>query len=285
MRFRFIYPILFFLLFLIPFLAYILVGKHQSEPTFVAISGVASFLFGLLATNTLNGRHSRLDQVVANGSTERGELTFISESLKVFPDEREEVLGYIDNYVMAELDLEVKYFHETDKQFLELFDRITALKINNEKQKEIYSRLMMALEKIEDTRKYSATLFEDRMTKSEWMILYFLIAVIYITLLFADTGGLFAVSIILLLAAIISYILIVTIKLDRMEWKVDEKIFEPYAQMLDTIGLIRYYPKQIFDDRTIKRVFKLPKGSKFRIGDLPNYPSLEKRVIDVRTIK
>jgi hypothetical protein len=284
MSFRFIYPFLFFALFVLPFGIYLIIDSEGNQSTFVAISGVASFLFGLMATFTLTGRHSRLDKIVHNASIERGEITFICESLNIFPEEKSDVLNLIDEYFMSELDLDTKYFHKTDKQFLALYDRIIKLKINNEKQKKMYDRLIMAMEKIEDTRKYTATLFEDRIAKQEWAILYFLISVIYTSLLFANTGGVVVISIILLLAAIISYLLIVTIKLDRMKWKVDEKIFEPYAQTMETIGLTRYYPKLVFDENSIKGVYRLPKGTEFRVGDLPNYPNMDKRIVQIHKV-
>lgn len=281
MSFRYIYPFLFLVLFIIPFGFYLLINDKESQSTFIAISGVASFLFGLLATYTLTGRHARLDKIVKNASIERGEITFIVESLRLFPEEKEEILKLLDEYFMAELDLEVRHFYRTDKQFLAVYDRVLKLKIKKEKQKKMFDRLVMSMEKIEDTRKYSATLYEDRIAKGEWVILYFLIAVIYISLLFANTGGVVAISVILLLAAIISYLLIVTIKLDRMKWKVDEKIFEPYAQTMETVGLMRYYPKPVFDERSIKRVYRQPKGTKFRVGDLPDYPNLNKREVKI----
>lgn len=284
MSFRFLYPFLFIILFIVPVFVYISISDKESQSTFVAISGVASFLFGLLATYTLTGRHTRLDKIIKNGSLERGELTFIGESLNLYPKEKPKIMKLIDEYFMAELDLDTKYFYKTDEAFLKVYKAITELNIGTEKQKKMYDRLIMSMEKVEDSRKYSATLFEDRIARGEWVILYFLIVVIYVSLLFANTGGYVALSVIFLLAAVISYLLIVTIKLDRMKWKVDEKVFEPYAQTMETMGLLRYYPKAVYDERSIKRIDRLPKGTKYRIGSLPNYPSLEGREIEVREV-
>lgn len=285
MSFRFIYPFLFLLLAGLPFIFFVFIKQSDSQATFIAISGVASFLFGLLATFTLTSRHSRLDNVVKNAAAERAELAFIAESLVLFPKQKQKIIDLMDEYFMAQLDLEAKYFYLTDEQFMKLYDKVLALEIKEEKQKKMYDRLIMAMEKIENNRKYSATLFEDRIAWSEWVILYFLIAVIYISLLFSNSGGLTVLAVIVVLAVIISYILVVAIKLDRMKWKVDEKIFEPYAQTMETIGLLRYYPKMVFDENSIKRINRLPKGSSYRIGETPNYPDLKGRIIKVHKVK
>lgn len=284
MSFKYVYPFLFVLLIAIPLLVFSLIGANESQTTFVAISGVASFLFGLLATYTLTGRHGRLDKIVQNAAIERGELTFIAESLNLFGKQKEPVMKHMEEYLMAELDLDTKLFHQTDESFLKFYDSILKLKIETEKQKKMYDRLLMAIEKIEDTRKSTATLFEDRIARGEWVILYFLIGVIYMSLLFANTGGVVALFVILAIAAIISYLIIVTIKLDRMRWKVDEKIFEPYAQTMETIGFMRYYPKDAFSEKSIKRVYRLEKGTKFRVGHLNNPPDLSSRTIEIHQV-
>ncbi len=285
MRFKFIYPLLFVVLLVIPLIVFFLIIEKENQATFVAISGVSSFLFGLLATYTLKDRHVRLSKITYNASVERGELVFITEGLRIFPKaQREKVMQRIDDYFMAILDFEVKDFHKSDDQFKALFREVQNLSIKEEKQKKFYDRFLMALEKIEDTRKYSATLFEDRVTRPEWFILYFLILLIYVSLLFANSGGMVAYFIIIGLACVISYLLVVSIKLDRMKWKVDEKIFEPYAQTMETVGLLRYYPKIFVDAGEITRIYRKPKGTKFRVGDLPDYPDVKTRVIEVREV-
>lgn len=285
MKLKYIYPIIFIVLVLTPLVIFMFISQSESQSTFVAISGVASFLFGLLATYTLKDRHVRLEKIVKNGAEERGEMAYIYEGLQVFPEsECKKVVEKLDQYLMPQLDLEVKYYHKTDKQFREFFDAIVALPIRTKKQKSFYDRFLVSLEKIEYTRKFSTTLFEDRVTKAEWTILYFLILLIYISLLFANTGGVFAFLIILSLACVISYLLVVSIRLDRMKWKVDEKVFEPYELIFETLGLMRYYPKGVINAGEATRLSRLPKGTKYRVGHTPNYPDVSGREIEIKEV-
>ena len=285
MKFRTAYIILFFILLIIPFGVFLFIEGDENQATFVAISGVASFLFGLLATYTLKDRHVRLGKIVENASIERGEIVFIYECMKAFPvRDQKRILLRVDEYMMAQLDLEVRYFHRTDEQFKALMDDVRDLPLKTERQGKLYDRMISAIEKIENTRKYSATLFEDRVTKTEWVILYFLILLIYTSLLFANTGGALALAVIIGLAFVISYVIVVSYKLDQMRWKIDEKIFEPYQQTLETIGLLRYYPKPLIDRHEINRLYRMPAGTKFRVGDLPDYPSLVGRTIETREL-
>ena len=64
-----------------------------------------------------------------------------------------------------------------------------------------------------------------------------------------------------------------------MKWKVDEKIFEPYEILFESIGLLRYYPKPLIDRGEITRIFKKPKGTEYRVGDTPKYPDISERII------
>ena len=99
---------MFFVILVIPLVMFLFINDKENQATFVAISAVASFLFGLLATYTLKDRHARLANIVKNGSLERGELIFIYEGLSVFSkNDKDRIIEKIDNYVMAELDLEI----------------------------------------------------------------------------------------------------------------------------------------------------------------------------------
>lgn len=283
MRFKYTFPFLFVLIVTIPLLGYLLL-ETESKETFVAISGVASFLFGLLGANTIRERQNRLDKIVLNAANERGELVFFAETMRVFEaKDRKKVMTKIDEYLMAMLDLESRHFNLTDKEYDALTATIVDLPLETEKQKKVYDRLLMGMEKIEGTREYSATLFEDRIPKAEWTVLYFLIALVYTSLLFANTGGAVALVIIVCVAAVISYLLLVAIKLDNMQWKVDEKIFEPYEQTFETLGLQRYYPKTILDSGVIYHVKQLPAGTQYRVGTTPDYPDISSRTIEVKT--
>lgn len=285
MRFKYIFPIVFILVITVPLIAFLFISKSESKETFVAISGVSSFLFGLLGANTIRERQARLDKIVQNAATERGELVFISEILEVYPKkEQTKVLEKIDQYLMAQLDLETSYFNLSDREYEDLTRAVIELPIETEKEKKLYDRLMMALEKVEGTREYSATLFEDRITKSEWSVLFFLTLLIYTSLLFANSGGLVALLIIGCLAAVISYLLVVAIKLDNMHWKVDEKIFEPYQQTFESLGLLRYYPKTVVERGVIYHLKELPKGTKYRLGDTPDYPEVKTRIVTIETL-
>jgi hypothetical protein len=283
MRFKYTFPIVFVALVTVPLVAFLFL-ETESKETFVAISGVASFLFGLLGANTIRERQARLDKIVLNAATERGELVFIAEGLQLYSKKEEKVvLDKIDAYLMASLDLETHHYNLTDREYTEVCDAIIKLNIEEEKQKKMYDRFLTAIEKIETTREYSATLFEDRIPKAEWTVLYFLIVLIYTSLLFANTGGIIAFFIIASLALVISYLLVVAIKLDKLNWKIDEKIFEPYEQTFEAIGLMRYYPKPVVDSGVIYHIKQLPSGTKYRIGDAPNYPEVKDRIIEIKT--
>lgn len=95
---------------------------------FSTISGVAAFLFGLMASYTISDRHSRLNQIVENGSIERGEIAFMADILRHFPKKHaDRVTKALDEYLMANLDYPPELFYHTDKEFEEVFEAVYAL--------------------------------------------------------------------------------------------------------------------------------------------------------------
>ncbi|MBI3983858.1 DUF4239 domain-containing protein [Candidatus Microgenomates bacterium] len=259
---------------------------NLNSEIFAAISGVASFLFGLLASFTIMDRHGRIEKITENGSGERGELDFMADLLKEFPKEkRQPIVMAMDRYLMAGLDYSTKDFYRTEKEFDYLTEIIRQLPAKTKKDDAVYAQLLSSLEKVQQTRKSTIALFEDKLPKSEWFILYFLIFLIYLSLLFLHPNSILAITIIFGLAAVIAYLLVVAMMFDDLKWRQEDKIFEPFEKTFEDLKLPRYYPSDALAHRRIKAIKQLPVGAQYRVGDTPDYPDLSTRKIETVVVR
>ena len=245
---------------------------------FAAIGGVASFLFGIIAAFTISDRHSRIENVLKNGSIERAELIMINDLSKVFSKAtQKKLIADLDNYLMAEMDYPRRDFFRTHTAFNQIAKSVINIKPKTLQQEVAYTRMLANVDTIEQSRKHTSTLFGDQMSLREWIVLYFLSAVVLLSLILIEPGSFVVLAIIGGLAISMFYVLSIIHDFDSFDWRVEDKIIEPFQKAFEELGLLRYYSSGMIADHRIKN-YKSHK--KYRVGSLQAYPDLSSRVIE-----
>lgn len=141
--------------------------------------------------------------------------------------------------------------------------------------------MLYSLQSIQKSRKRSVAHFLNKMSKSEWFILYFLSALIIISLSVGQIDSWVLVFIIFSLAAINSYMIYVANLFDQVKWRAEERIFEPYARAFESIGQMRYYPEPLLKQGTLKIPATLTEP--YRVGTIADedWPDASRRVVSI----
>jgi hypothetical protein len=145
------------------------------------------------------------------------------------------------------------------------------------RQQVAYQTTIMFMATVGTARENTINLIDDELSNLEWTVLAIMSATMLFALLMINTGSI--TSILLISAAAISTVILLILlhALDTLQWKEATHIFEPYQRTFERMGLLRYYPDSLLQE---KRVM-LPTGS-YRVGIFPHpYPDLRDKRIEV----
>ncbi len=272
------YPILGILFILVVCLA-IFYPLTKNEALASTSLGVSTFLFGVFAAFSISDRHGRINGIRENDSPERAGLESLYGIMIVFgKDVQKRVAKKIDNYLMAILDYTIWDYHKTGKEFNDLVETALSVKVKNQAQAETYNGLSFVINSILNARKQTTGLIDERMSKLEWLVLFVLGGVIVFSLLLTGTTTIQAISIVVLMTFTIMLLLVVIYRLDNLSWKEEVRIFEPYQQTFESIGLMRYYPDDLVNRNRVKK----HKGKTYRVGIFPRpYPDMSGKKVKI----
>lgn len=272
-----------FILILIAVIA-IIIAKvfnpfHVDQGVIDAILIVATFFFGIFISFAISDREKRLDSIRENDSEERTSLTSLFHFSRNFGRETESrIKNGIDKYLMATLDYEIWDYDKTEKEFHELFADVTSIKPGDEREKLMCDKMYDLLIKIDSSRKQTISLIGERLSKTEWFTFALLSLVIIIPILLISTETVLSTIICIVLSFSVVLILALLRKLDSLEWKEEERIFEPYEKTFESIGLMRYYPNDIIRSGKVR----MHKNHDFRLASYPNaYPDMSGKLIRI----
>ncbi len=241
--------------------------------------GVSTFLFGIFIGFSISDRHSRINSIRENDSSERASLEFLFTSMKAFGQPAQnKIRALIDRYIMATLDYTIWDYHKTEKEFKEIINFILSLKIATEWQTQIADDSMGLCRQISSSRKQTVSLIEERLSRLEWLVFFVMSGIVVFSFLLTGTTTMQSVVVVALSTFTIVLLLTVLYRLDNLSWKEEARIFEPYQQTFESIGLMRYYPEDLINDGRVKR----HKGKRCRIGFFPRpYPDLSDKKIKI----
>ena len=241
--------------------------------------GVSTFLFGVFIAFSISDRHDRINSIRENDSIERGSLESLYNLLIVFgKNVPKKLTKKIDEYLMATLDYTIWDYNKTDKQFKNLVKVVTSLKVKNEGQAATYNSVGGIISGLTNARKKTISLIDERLSKLEWIVLFILGGVIVFSLLLIGTTTLQTVLVVLLITFTIMLLLVVLYRLDNLSWKEEVRIFEPYQQTFESIGLLRYYPEDVIKEGRVKK----HKGKTYRSATYTNpYPDMKGKKVKI----
>lgn len=237
---------------------------------------VTTFLFGIFVTFSINDRSARMEKIRANDADERSNLVTVYNLSKDFGKNfTKRIQKKIDEYLMATLDYPIWDFYKTEKQFNNLFNLVINTKLN---KKSIQQEIIRRLDDMRLLRGETAEIINERLSRFEWVIITSLCLVVLTCLILINPGTLTSKILLGTLSIAVVFIVYFLYSLDSLSWKAESRIFEPYAQTFESIGLTRYYP----DGLVISGIITKHKGKKYRIGIFPKpYPDFSDKKIKI----
>ena len=146
------------------------------------------------------------------------------------------------------------------------------------KKEEFQSLAFQLLNDIENSRKQTLSLINERLTSFEWFIIFCLTILIDLSLLAINDKSAFSIFLITALSLVVSLLVLLIYHLDDLTWKENERIFEPYQQTFEEMGFLRYYPDGLIE---LKRA-KVPKNKPYRVVTyLDPYPDMKRKKITI----
>jgi len=184
----------------------------------------------------------------------------------------------IDAYLMATMDYTIWDYSKTEKHFKDLVKTVISLELKSKAHVEAYNSFAGIIKDLWTSRKQTISLIEDRLSKIEWLVFFVLSGIIVFSLLLIGTTALQGIIIVILTTFTIILLLTLLYRLDNLTWKEEARIFEPYQQTFESVGLMRYYHEDLIKQGRVKK----HKGKFYRIGVFPRpYPDLTGKKIKV----
>jgi len=193
----------------------ILSPLNKNETLAGASLSISTFLFGVFIAFSISDRHNRINSIRENDSIERAGLESLYSMSMVFGNQRR-VAEKIDNYLMAVLDYVIWDYNKTGKEFKELVETATSVKVKNRIQAETYNSQEFTISSILTARKQTTGLIDERLSKLEWLVLFVLGGVIVFSLLLVGTTTVQTISVVLLITFTIMVLLAALYTLDNL---------------------------------------------------------------------
>jgi len=220
---------------------------------------VVSFLFGFFISISYSMILSRIGSLKESLAVETGRLVslfLLSKNLgKKF---HESIKESIDKYTILTLRNYKDYNFGRDETY-SIYDNSNLMELKTELQKQSASSFFYVLGEFETTREKLEYLTSGRLLKV-MKITNYLLAMILISLLFLNRGGIVSNLLFIILSTIVAFILLIIE--DYEDLRIGDYLnnISNSEQLFDLIGKDRYYPEFI-----LGRV-KLEEGRDYRIG-------------------
>ncbi len=273
------FSIALFVAFLISLVIIIFFSVNEINIFYTTILGVSSFLLGIFIAFSISDRHKRIDELRENDSIERAELISLHNFAETFGKEKlKEIKNSIDEYLMATMDYIIWDYYRTEPDFKKIVNAVGSIEPKNDKQIQVFSKMLDIINTIAIARNKTIGILQDRLSKFEWSIFILLSTLIIVPLLFINMGSILSKTMVGILLLSIFLMLNFLNSLDNLSWKEESRIFEPYQQTFEAIGLMRYYPDALIVQKRAKNYSKYS----YRMGVSPRpYPDISGRKIEI----
>lgn len=237
----------------------------------------ATFLFGTIygfEIFIVLGNFSELKKLLA---IETANFVFIFHISKGVNDEFAKIVEQlIEKYILTSIDYSLQlHVSSTNKDFLSIAEPIRKLEIKNDRQAVALESINKSFHKIVDARYQLAQVAPREIGIAEWAMLTILGFILIVILFLGRQQDMSSKIFSAIFSATVIGTLLLLDEADSNHIQETQLEYEIFNQVLRDIEKLPYYPS--FALR--KGLIKPKKGTVYRIGNFPNYPSLEPREI------
>jgi len=273
-----IYLTVLFSIIVFSILIYFLPGSGVNS-LMIAITSVASFLFGIFLAFAIDHRQNRFNGIRSALRKDDALLLSIYKNSAVFGEKiQSEVKQLIDEYLIASIDYKLLDYYKSHANFNKLYDYFNDVKPANEVQIAVYSEIINEIKESSEKKKEINYLLNDRIESYEWSSLFSLGLIIMIALFVMNNDFLLYKFIVVLLGASIVLLLMILKQFDSLNWKEQSWIWQPLTELFLELDLVPYIPQPVLaSHRSL-----LQKGITYRVAIYPNpYPDFKNKKIEI----
>ncbi len=256
----------------------ILIPGQGSTPIIETILTVASLFFAILTgffISRLNSRYNEIRELIA---AEDAILFSMFEFSKFYSKELSKKLAnQIDKYYITTFEYNFDdYYKPSTPYLLNMYTELN--KFRRYRDNSVFANLVSKVSELEHVRNKSSVISKERLTRSQWIVLIGLAAIIMTCLLYVSSNQLFFQTLIILTAAILTLILL-TLR-DLQNFRLGGKampVLESSQEVLEIIGKKRYYNKFLLEIKA----YEIPDYVKeYRLGlHMPGDPKQKIKLI------
>ena len=246
---------------------------------------VAVFTFGMMLAYSVSNRQSRLDKIREQLREQDAILLNIYDLSKAFGDETlAQVREKIDLCLQAQIDYQLRDFERSHKEVRSLCLYLMQLKTKTKNQEEAKSKLLDEAGELIRIHKRVCYNVQNKMMPYEWFSLIVLGCIILFSLYHENQNTWISIVIVTIVSGALVLFLLILKELDSLQWQERAWIWEPLTVLFLDLGLLPYFPEDIFMTKRLKlRDIRTPDGvTRIRVAHYPKpYPDNTDKRIDI----
>ncbi len=240
---------------------------------------VCSLLFGILIVSAVGMAYGKYREVKTLIAGEVGKLTSLYYTSSIISKKAQEKVGEaIERYITNSLDyLLIDYVKFTEDELNKILETIRKLNINNTKGGPAYGSIISTFSGLTELREKIRTVTSTRLGTLQWSTVLILgVSLIYL-LQYIKSSSTVSALISFFLSLSIIVLLAVLFSLDNLTWFEEHWSWEPYEDLLEQMGKLRYYPRPAIGTKV-----KPPKDKPYRVAYyFSPYPDTSKKRVIV----
>lgn len=244
-----------------------------------ALASVATFLFGVLLAFTIDRTRLRLALIHDLIRRTDAGLLSIHALVEAFPDDADSIRDGIDRLIVEQVDFRLAECHLAQPAYLALARSVYALEPTSPRQEISYYHLLQQSTMIGEHRALMESAVGQALSPLEWggLLCLFALLLSLVTLLpGGEVIGSIAAGV---LGGVLTSLIILLRKLDRLRWHERTSIWEPQARLLRSMGRDPYVPRHVIDAGRFH-----PRG-RTRVATYPDpYPVMTNKVVTVEEL-
>jgi hypothetical protein len=137
---------------------------------------------------------------------------------------------------------------EEDRYFNFVTDKISEVKLLNNKDSSIFNQLLDCESQAGTARSKLASLGKEGLMKLEWTVLLTLSAIMTVSVILLRDGSLFFNALSTILPSLVLLTMLILDDLDNLRWGAEVVSFEPAQEALEALNKQRFYEKRFIEN-------------------------------------
>lgn len=216
---------------------------------------VTSILFGLLIGFFITQMWNKFSSIRRESSMFRASLLGLITNMRRLErneETREIFEKRMEKFLIAFTMISWDSVEEEEKYFSHVTDTISDIDVINDKDREVFSKILDAESAAGEARSKLAALGKEGLMKLEWAVLIILSGVMTVSVVLLRDGSLFFQVLSSVLPPLVLLTMMMLDDLDNLRWGSTIVSFEPAQAALESLNKKKFYEKRFIDNGWVK---------------------------------